>query len=95
MDRVGVVIDVPPEVYEHFRLVVHLASFLCAQYGGDLRHPLRALTRDLSLGLQYGNTKHRLYDHNRAHHLPQLLEELRDDSGIVSVKHVPKQRCQG
>ena len=43
LDRqVGIVVDVPPEVYELVRLVVHLARYLYAEYGGGLRHPLRA-----------------------------------------------------
>ena len=43
LDRqVGVVVDVPPEVYKLVRLVVHLARCLYAEYGGGLRHPLRA-----------------------------------------------------
>ena len=40
--KVGIVVDVPPEVYELFRLVVHLARCLYAEYGGGLRHPLHA-----------------------------------------------------
>ena len=32
----------PPEVYKLVRLVVHLARCLYAEYGGGLRHPLRA-----------------------------------------------------
>ena len=38
--QVGVVIDVPPEVYELVRLVVHLVRRLHAKRGGQLRHPL-------------------------------------------------------
>ena len=40
--QVGIVVDVPPEVYKLVRLVVHLARCLCAENGGGLRHPLRA-----------------------------------------------------
>ena len=46
---------------------------------------------DLSLGLRYGEAKRREYDHYYLHHLPQLLGGLRDDSGIVRVKHATKQ----
>ena len=43
LDRqVGIVVDVPPEVYKLVRLVVHLARCLYAEWGGGLRHPLRA-----------------------------------------------------
>ena len=88
--QVGIVVDVPPEVYELVRLVVHLARCLYA----ELWHRLRAQARDLSLGLRYGEAKRRAYDHNRPHHLPRLLGGLRDDPGIVSVKHTPKWRRQ-
>ena len=40
--QVGVVVDVPPEVYKLVRLVVHLTRCLYAEYGVGLRHPLRA-----------------------------------------------------
>ena len=40
--QVGIVVDVPPEVYELVRLVEHLARYLYAECGGGLRHPLRA-----------------------------------------------------
>ena len=36
------VVDIPPEVYELVRLVVHLARCLYAEYCDGLRHPLRA-----------------------------------------------------
>ena len=42
------------------------------------------------LGFQYGEAKRRAQDHDQAHHLPELLGRLRDDSGIVSVKHTPQ-----
>ena len=71
--QVGIVVDVPPEVYKLVRLIVHLAHCLYAEYGGGLRHPLRALTHDLSLGLRYGEAKRRAHDHDHPHHLPQLL----------------------
>ena len=86
--QVGIVVDVPPEVYELVRLVVHLAFCLYAECGGGLRHPLRALTHNLSLGLRHGERPRPL------HHLPQLLGGLRDDPGIVSVKHAQKRRRQ-
>ena len=47
-------VDGPPEVYELVRLAVHLVRCLYAECGGGLRHPLLALTHDLSLGLRYG-----------------------------------------
>ena len=37
-----IVVDVPPEVYKLVCLVVHLPRCLYAEYGGRLRHPLRA-----------------------------------------------------
>ena len=40
--QVGIVIDVPSELYKLVRLAVHLARCLYAEYGGELRHPLRA-----------------------------------------------------
>ena len=40
--QIGIVVDVPPEVYELVRLVVHLACCIYAECGGRLRHPLRA-----------------------------------------------------
>ena len=40
--QVGTWVDVPPEIYELVRLVVHLARCLYPEYGGGLRHPLRA-----------------------------------------------------
>ena len=40
--QVGIVVDVPPEVYKLVRLVVHLVSCLYAEHGGGLRDPLRA-----------------------------------------------------
>ena len=40
--QVGILVDVPPEVYKLVRLVVHLARCLYAEYGGGLRHPLCA-----------------------------------------------------
>ena len=39
--EVGIVVDVPPEVYKLVGLVVHLDRCLYAEYGGVLRHPLR------------------------------------------------------
>ena len=78
-------VDVPPELYKLIRLVVHLATCLYAEYDGGLEHPLRALTRDLSLGLRSGEAKHHSHDHDHLHHLPQLLGRLQGDSGIVIV----------
>ena len=40
--QVGIVVNVPAEVYKLVRLVVHLARCLYAECGGGLRHPLRA-----------------------------------------------------
>ena len=40
--QVGIVVDVPPEVYELVRLAVHLARYLYAECGGGLRPPLPA-----------------------------------------------------
>ena len=40
--QIDIVVDVPTEVYELVRLVVHLDRCLYAEYGGGLRHPLRA-----------------------------------------------------
>ena len=71
--QVGIVVDVPPEVYNLVRMVVHLARCLYAEYGGGLRHPLRALTRDLSLFLRYGEAKRRAHDHGHSYHFPRLL----------------------
>ena len=43
LDRqVGIVANVPSEVYEFVRLVVHLSSCLYAEYDGGCRHHLRA-----------------------------------------------------
>ena len=42
--QVGIVVDVPPEVYKVVRLVVHLARCLYVEYGGGLRHHLRVNT---------------------------------------------------
>ena len=59
-----------------------------AEYGGDRRHHLRVLTHRLSLDSRYGDeAKRRAHDHDHAHHFPDLLGRLRDDAGIVSVKH--------
>ena len=40
--QVGIVVDIPPQLYELVRLVVHVARCLYAEYGGGLRNPLRA-----------------------------------------------------
>ena len=40
--QVGIVVNVPPEVYKLVRLVVHLARCLYVEYSVELRHPLRA-----------------------------------------------------
>ena len=90
--QVGVVVGISPEVYELVRLVLQLTGCLCPEYGGRLRHPPRASTHDLSLGLQFSETKYRGHDHDHAHPLPQLLRRLQDDSGIISVKHASKRR---
>ena len=39
--QVKIVVDVPPDVYELVRLVVHLARCLYAECGDGLRHPFR------------------------------------------------------
>ena len=52
--QISTVVDVPPEVYKLVRLVVHLTGCLFSEYGGGLRHSLRASTHDLSLGLSDG-----------------------------------------
>ena len=39
--QIGVVVDVPPEVHELVRVVVHLASCLYVEYGSGFRYPLR------------------------------------------------------
>ena len=90
--QVNIVGNIPSEVYELVRLVVQLAHCLYAECGVGLRHPLRALTHDLSLSLRYGEAKRRAHDNDHPHHLPRLLGGLRDDPGIVSVNHAPKQR---
>ena len=84
-----------PEVYELVRLVVHLDGCLSAEYGGGPRHPLFALTHDLSRGLRYGEAKRRAHDHDHAHHLPGLLGRLRNDSGIVQRKPCPRAMSPG
>ena len=40
--QVGIVGDVPAEVYELVRMVVHLAGCFYAEYGGGIRHSLCA-----------------------------------------------------
>ena len=40
--QAGILVDIPPAAYKLVRLVVHLARCLYAEYGGGLRHPLRA-----------------------------------------------------
>ena len=40
--QVGIAVDIPPEVYELDRFVVHVARCLYAERGGGFRHPLRA-----------------------------------------------------
>ena len=71
--QISNVVDVSPEVYKLVRLVVHLVRCFYAEYGGGLRHPLSALTHDLSLGLRYGEAKRCAYDHDHPHQLLQLL----------------------
>ena len=39
--QVSIMVDVPPEVYELVRLVLHLARCLYAECCGGLRHSLR------------------------------------------------------
>ena len=40
--QVGIVVDIPPEVYELVNLAVHLARCLYGECGGGSRQPLRA-----------------------------------------------------
>ena len=75
--------------------LVHLASCLYVGVGGFLRHPLRALTYDLSLGLRYGEAKRRAHDHDHADHLPGLLWQILGDSRIIIVQHASKPCQQG
>ena len=44
---------------------------------------------------EYDEAKHHAHDHDHAHHIPQLLEQLRDESSIVGIKHAPKRRHRG
>ena len=46
------------------------------------------------LGLRYGEVKRRAHDYDHPHNLSRLLGRMRDDPGIVSVKHAPKRRRQ-
>ena len=50
-EQVGIVVDVPPEVYELVRLAVRLTRCLYAERGGGLRHPFQALSHDLTMAL--------------------------------------------
>ena len=84
-----------PQVYELVRLVVHLVGCPYVGYGGFLRHPLRALTYDLSLSLRYDEVKRRAHDHVHAHHLPELLWQILGDSGIIIVQRTSQQSHQG
>ena len=84
-----------PQVYELVRLVVRLAGCLYVGYGGFLRHPLRALTYDLSLSLRYGEAKRRAHNHDHPHHLPELLCQIPGDSGIIIVQHASQQSQEG
>ena len=93
--NVGIVVDVPPEVCKLIRLIVHLTGYLYAEDGGGLRHPLRGYTHDLSHGPQYSEAERRAHYHDRARFLHHLLEQLQDDSFIVSVKHAPQRCCEG
>ena len=83
------------QVYELVRLVVHLTGGFYAGYGGFLRHPLRAITYDLSLGLRHGEAKRHAHDHDHAHHIPGLLWQMLGGSGIIIVKHTSQQSYEG
>ena len=48
----------------------------------------------LGLGLRYGEAKRRTHGYDYPHRLPQLLGRLRDDPGIVSLKHALKRHRQ-
>ena len=87
-------VGVSPGVYELVPLIVYLTRCFYAECAGGLRHLLRTKTHDVSLGLRYGEAKRRAHDHDHPHYLPQLLGGLRDDPGIVSVKHVLRWRRQ-
>ena len=72
--QVGVVVYVPPELYEIVRLLVYLAGSLDAESGSGTRHPPCAQTHYLSLGLRNGETKRHAHGHDPIHHLPELLK---------------------
>ena len=104
--RVGVVIDVPSEVYKLVRLVAHLDGCLLYCIPGrlpplllhtasDIPFVRKHMLHDLIIGLRYGEAKRRAHDHDHTHHLPGLFGRLRDDSGVVSVKYAPQRRRQG
>ena len=85
-----------PKIYEQLVcLVVHRAGHLYAGYVGFLRHPLRAITYDVSLGLRHRGAKRHAYDHDYAHHLPGLLWQVLGDSGIIIVQHASQQSHKG
>ena len=72
--QVGVVVDVPPEVYEIMRLFLYLAGSLDAECGGGIRHPPCAQIHDLSIGLRNGQTVRCANGHD---HIQRLLELLK------------------
>ena len=80
-------IGVPPEVYE----LVHLDVDMAKDSGiFVVRKQIISV-----FSLLYGETKRRAHDHDHPRYLPQLLGEMRDDSGVISVKDAPKRPRQG
>ena len=80
-------VDVPPEVYELVRLIVHLAGCLYAEYGDGLRPPLHAQTQNLNFGVRYGEVKRHAHDHDHAH-LPRHQKRLKKVSSLSDGYHV-------
>ena len=93
--QVSIVIDVPPEVYELVRLVVHLSGCpLNMAVNSGIPFVRKHMISVMASDTMRPNAVHTTtIDH--AHHFSGLLGRLGDDSGIVSVKHVPKRRRQG
>ena len=83
LDRqVGIVISVPPEVYELVRLIVHIAMDFGLSF---------ARKRIISIFASYTvRPKRRAHDPDQPHDLPQLLA-----FGIVSVMGASKWLHQG
>ena len=49
-----------------------------------------AAASTLNVAVDSGEAKRRAHNHDYPHHFPQLLGRLRNDPGIVNVKHAPK-----